>query len=191
MMNCITTKFEKDYENRSVTIHSKQMEVPIEKIIPYLNPEEFNAYCKNGCPNHATKWTCPPHCPTFENYSKDYSSISLHLFYIHTKEFEFLAPEIRAAQAYQFIKENLQEHLKIRESKNKLMIAANSCELCSQCNLVLGGKCHKPEDIRYNLTAFGFNVSGIMSDLLGHKLQWATENKIPELVSSVGAILIK
>lgn len=69
------------------------------------------------------------------------------------------------------------------------MITANSCELCKTCKVTESKTCHIPDKMRYNLVAFGFDVSAITSDLFQHNIEWAKENKIPNIVSSVGAIL--
>ncbi|PKQ67928.1 hypothetical protein BZG01_06065 [Labilibaculum manganireducens] len=189
MNNYQTGSFEKQFHNNTITIHYKQLNLKTSEILSYLNPKEFNIYCKNGCPNHSQKWTCPPNCPTFENYSKDYSVVSLYLFYTSPHQFE--NNDNKALYSYNFIKEELQTYLRKIEPANGKMIAANSCELCSTCGLALGKECHIPEKMRYNLVAFGFNVSKIMTDLFQHELQWASKDQIPDFVSSVGAILKK
>lgn len=179
----------KIFNSNTIQIKCKQVEIEIDKILPYLNPKKFNSYCKDGCPNHSQKWTCPPNCPSFENYSKEFSMISLFLFYTEPSQFPNIESEERALQAYNFIKEELQKYLREIEPTNGKMIAANSCEICKTCGIVSGNKCHIPEKMRYNLVAFGFNVGKIMSELFQHELQWAEKNQLPEFVSSVGAIL--
>jgi len=187
MKNYKTGSLEKQLNNTPITIHFKHIELKTTEIISYLNPKEFNTYCKNGCPNYAQKWTCPPNCPSFENYAKDYSKISLYLFY--TSPHQIKDGKDKALHAYNFIKEELQDFLREIEPANGKMVAANSCELCKTCGIVSGKACHIPEKIRYNLVAFGFNVSKIMTDLFQHELKWAGKDHIPEFVSSVGAIL--
>ncbi|MFA9370811.1 MAG: DUF2284 domain-containing protein [Labilibaculum antarcticum] len=184
-----TGSFTKQLNNTQITIHYKQLEINTIEILSYLNPTEFNAYCKNGCPNHSQKWTCPPNCPSFENYAKDYSKISLYLFYTSPNQLKEV--EDKALCAYNFLKEELQSYLRQIEPENGKMIAANSCELCTTCGLVLGKGCHIPDKMRYNLVAFGFNVSKIMTDLFQHELKWASKDQIPDFVSSVGAVLKK
>jgi predicted metal-binding protein len=189
MKNYETGSLEKQLNNTQITIHYKHIELKTIDILSYLNPKEFNAYCKNGCPNHSQKWTCPPNCPSFENYAKDYSKISLYLFYTSPNQLKKV--ENKALSAYNFIKEELQSYLRQIEPSDGKMIAANSCEICKTCGLVSGKECHIPEKMRYNLVAFGFNVSQIMTDLFQHELKWATKDQIPDFVSSVGAILKK
>jgi len=178
-------------QNKEIRIQLKQLNLNTNDVLAYLSPEEFNSYCKKGCPNYNQKWTCPPHCPSFINYTENYPKISLYLFYTSPKQFDFIKREDRALEAYNFIKEELQAFLHEIEPLNGKMIAANSCEICINCALIKGEKCHIPGKIRYNLVAFGFNVSKIMSDLFHHEIKWAGKNEIPEYVSSVGAILKK
>lgn len=188
-MNQEIGSFKKKLDNTIVTIHYKQIKVSKEAILAYLKPREFNAYCENACPNHAQKWTCPPNCPPFEEYAKNYASISLYLFYTSPKQLLQITEKDRALRAYDFIKEELQSFLKKQELASEKMIAANSCEICPICKLTQGKACHIPEKIRYNLVAFGFNVNAIMKDLLQHQIEWAKENKVPDTISSLGAIL--
>lgn len=179
----------RNFQNHTIEIHCKKLVIPISQILPYLDKNEFNAYCKNGCPNHKEKWTCPPNCPDFEDYAKSFSEVQLYLFHTSTHQFSFLPKENRSLEAYNFSKEELQSFLRDNEPKNGRMIAANSCEICSPCALSLGKKCYFPGKLRYNLVAFGFNVGAIMTELFQHQLQWASDGEIPEYVSSVGAIL--
>jgi len=188
-MDYKTNCFEKELNNNSLTIHSKKVVIPTHEILSYLDPLKFNAYCKNGCPNYSQKWTCPPNCPPFEVYAKDFSHISLYLFYTSPHQLKDVDEENKALHAYEFIKEELQAFLRKIEPADGKMVAANSCELCKTCGIVLGKDCYIPERIRYNLVAFGFNVSKIMTDLFQHELKWAGKNHVPEFVSSIGAIL--
>lgn len=189
MKNCNTGSFEKIHNNTPVIVHFKHIELKTTEILSYLNPTKFNSYCKSGCPNYSQKWTCPPNCPSFTTYAQEYPIISLYLFY--TSPHQIKDKKDKAMQAYNFIKEELQSYLRETEPTNGKMIAANSCEMCKTCKLVSGEKCHIPEKIRYNLVAFGFNVSQIITDLFQHKLEWATKDQIPKFVSSLGAILKK
>ncbi|MBN2596978.1 DUF2284 domain-containing protein [Labilibaculum sp.] len=189
MKNFKTDSLEKQFRNSPITIHVKHLKLKTNEILSYLNPEKFNTYCQNGCPNHSQKWTCPPNCPPFTIYAQDYPNISLYLFF--TSPHQIKDGEDKALHAYNFIKEELQTYLREIELTEGKMIAANSCELCSTCGLVLGKECCIPDKMRYNLVAFGFNVSKIMTDLFQHELQWASKDQIPDFVSSVGAILKK
>lgn len=181
----------KHFKNQKIEITRKALEIRKSEILPFLNKEEFNSHCRNACPNHNLKWTCPPNCPNFEDYSKSFSKIQLFLFVTSTKQFNFLSQEDHSLQAYNFTKEELQNYLRINEPIDGKIIAANSCEICTLCAICNGKSCYFPEKMRYNLVAFGFNVGKILTDLFQHELKWSTENIIPEYVSSVGAILKK
>ncbi|PKQ63136.1 hypothetical protein BZG02_10260 [Labilibaculum filiforme] len=190
MINYQTGSLLKKYHNIPITIHFKQVKLKIKELKPYLNPKKFNTYCE-ACPNHSQKWTCPPNCPPFDDYAKDYSHITLYLFYTSPNQFEKAKNKDKALDAYNFIKEELQNYLREVEPSTGKMIAANSCELCKTCGLVDEKECYMPNKMRYNLVAFGFNVNQLMTDLFQHELQWATKNQTPNFVSSVGAILKK
>lgn len=191
-MQAIATPLIKtQFQEKEIQIESKEIELPIEAILPYLNPEEFNAYCQTGCENYANKWTCPPHCPPFMEYAADYTHIKLILYKTDCDQFAFIESEKRALTAYNFAKDLLQNKLRKREAEQERFIGPNSCEICTVCKAVQADTCHLPHLIRYNLVAFGFNVTKLMENLFQHKLEWAKAGQVPNHVSSVGAILFK
>ncbi|RXQ93938.1 hypothetical protein EO244_10195 [Ancylomarina salipaludis] len=179
------------YQDKSIQIQTKEIELPIEAILPYLNPEEFNAYCQTGCENFSKKWTCPPHCPSFTAYAADHTHIKLILYKTNCDQFSFIDSEERVLTAYNFAKDLLQQNLRKAEAETERFIGPNSCEICTICKAASADACHLPHLIRYNLVAFGFNVSKIMEDLFQHQLEWAKAGQVPKHVSSVGAILLK
>jgi len=107
------------------------------------------------------------------------------------EQFAFIEAEDRALTAYNFSKDELQRSLRDRETEEDKFIGPNSCEMCTVCKAASADACHLRHLIRYNLVAFGFNVSKIMEEIFEHKLQWAKAGEVPEHVSSVGALLIK
>lgn len=179
------------FHDKEILINMKEIELPIEAILPYWNPKEFNSYCQTGCDNFAKKWTCPPHCPPFKEYAAEYTHIKLILYKTDCDQFSFIESEERALTAYNFAKDLLQDNLRKRETEAERFIGPNSCEICTICRAAQANACHLPHLIRYNLVAFGFNVTMIMEDLFQHKLEWAKAGKVPNHVSSVGAILLK
>lgn len=191
MIEVKTDTIVKHFKNRKIEMERNVLEIPKSEIFLFLNKEEFNSHCRNACPNHNRKWTCPPNCPNFEDYSESYSKIQLFLFVTSTKQFDFLPQEECSLEAYNFTKEELQNYLRINEPIDGKMIAANSCEVCATCSIINGKPCYFPEKMRYNLVAFGFNVEIILAELFQHELKWSAENIIPKYVSSVGAILKK
>ena len=179
------------FQDKEIQIESKEIELPIAAILPYLNPEEFNAYCQTGCENFSKKWTCPPHCPPFKEYAAEHTHIKLILYKTDCDQFSFIESEDRALRAYNFAKDLLQENLRKSESESQRFIGPNSCEICPICKAAQADACHLPHLIRYNLVAFGFNVTKIMEELFQHQLEWAKAGEVPNQVSSVGAVLLK
>lgn len=179
------------FQNEDIRIDIKEIELPISAILPYLKPEEFNAYCQTGCENYSNKWTCPPHCPPFMEYAADHTHIKLILYKTDCHQFSFIDSEDRALTAYNFVKDLLQNNLRKIEAEQERFIGPNSCEICTVCKAAQANACHLPHLIRYNLVAFGFNVTNIMEDLFQHQLEWAKAGQVPNHVSSVGAILLR
>ena len=177
------------FQDKDIQIQTKEIELPLEAILPYWNPKEFNAYCQTGCENFSKKWTCPPHCPPFMEYAANHTHIKLILYLTHCDQFTFIESEERALTAYNFAKDLLQKNLRNAEAER--FIGPNSCEICTICKATLADACHLPHLIRYNLVAFGFNVTKIMKDLFQHELEWTKAGQVPNHVSSVGAILFK
>jgi len=182
---------ETQFQNNNIQIQTREIDLPLSEILPYLDPKEFNSYCQTGCNNYSQKWTCPPHCPSFLDYAADYSHIRLVLYHTVCEQFAFIQAEDRALTAYNFSKDELQRSLRDRETEEDKFIGPNSCEMCTVCKAASADACHLPHLIRYNLVAFGFNVTKIMEEIFEHKLQWAKAGEVPEHVSSIGALLIK
>ncbi len=191
MQTLVSPLIRTQFQDKEIQIENKEIELPIKAILPYLKPEEFNAYCQTGCENFSKKWTCPPHCPPFMDYAGDHTHIKLILYKSDCNQFNFIAEEERALTAYNFAKDLLQENLRNAEAATERFIGPNSCEICTVCKAASANACHLPHLIRYNLVAFGFNVTKIMEDLFKHKLEWAKAGQVPNHVSSVGAILFK
>lgn len=191
MQALITNFIKTEFQEKEVQIESKELKLPIAKILPFLNPKEFNAYCKKGCENYSTKWTCPPHCPPFIDYAANYTHIKLILYKTNCNQFDNIKEEERATITYNFTKDLLQNNLRNSETNQECFIGPNSCEICSICKASQAEACHLPHMIRYNLVAFGFNVSKIMKELFKHELEWSKEGHLPNYVSSVAAILLK
>ncbi|MFA8433136.1 MAG: DUF2284 domain-containing protein [Marinifilaceae bacterium] len=184
------TLIQKQYKSGEIEIQVKIQQLPTSDLYPFLDPQRFNSYCREGCPNHSKKWTCPPYCPPFEEYSQYNPFTCLILFCCKVNQFPQAEGKDRSLEVYNFTKETLQAWLREQETKTGgKMIAANSCEICKTCSVEHNNPCHFPDQHRYNLVAFGFNVNSILETYFDHKIQWSEANKEPEYVTSVGALL--
>lgn len=179
-----------NYKTLPITISVKSQKFRTEDILTYLEPDRFNKYCKEGCPNYEKRWSCPPYCPDFITYAKNFSHIELYLFYTETKQYQ-IENNTSPLSAYNFVGEKLQEWLNEKENHlGGVMITSNSCEICNICALTNQNRCHNPRQMRYNLTAFGFNIDRITKEVFSHTLQWSNNKQRAKHASSVGAILL-
>ena len=64
---------------------------------------------------------------------------------------------------------------------------AGSCPYCGEipCARIDGEPCRHPDKVRPSLEAFGFDMSKTASELLGLKIKWSHDGRIPEYLTLV------
>ncbi|MDO5116267.1 MAG: DUF2284 domain-containing protein [Synergistaceae bacterium] len=162
----------------------------------YVDVPRFLECCK-ACPNYGGKWSCPPYDFEPLDLWRGFSSIRLFGTKIildgSMKGADYNAAEvggfIRGALAKE--KHKLME-LVLRleaEEKGSLGLAAGSCELCGICSRREGGRCRRPELMRYSIEALGGNVSAVAEELLGTEIKWIKNGGVPEYFVLVCGLL--
>lgn len=157
----------------------------------YVNVAEFEEYCKE-CPNYGTVWSCPPYSFDAETYWKDYSELL-----VVARKINFQG-EVSQEESYQIMKEvkaDMAKELYELEAKTpgSISLSAGSCDLCSEegCTRKEGLPCRFPEKMRYSIESIGGNVGLTVSKLLGIRLEWIEEGKVPSYFVLVGGLLTK
>lgn len=155
----------------------------------YVNVEEFLECCK-ACENYDRKWCCPSFdFDPVEDYWKKYGSLLVVGKKMCLSEEEKQGWQTLMKQ----VKAELTEDLFAEEEKHpgSVSLSAGSCSICGEdnCTKKDGMPCRSPEKMRYSIEALGGNVGLTASKLLGIRLQWIEEGRVPDYFVLVGGLL--
>ncbi|MBR5316066.1 MAG: DUF2284 domain-containing protein [Firmicutes bacterium] len=155
----------------------------------YVCVEEFLEMCK-ACRNWQRKWSCPSYdFDPVEDYWKKYEQ-----FHVVGKKMILEEEEKENWQELMaVVKEELTTELFEREAEHEgsQSLSAGSCQVCGEdnCTRKIGEPCRFPDKMRYSIESLGGNVGLTCSKLLGIRLQWIEEGKIPDYFVLVGGLL--
>ncbi len=156
------------------------------------NYQKCALLCHIGCKNFNLKYSCPPHSPSFDKYSRNKSFIVVNAVKINTWEQKRIYNAIRMAnvisksiqkKAFDFIHSKFQAELSLSILEN------GSCRLCKKCKLQDNLPCKHPEKMHPSLEATGIDVNDLVKKAFGFELQWYKKGSFPEYQCVVGGIL--
>ena len=176
----------------------------------FYNPIAINKLCFE-CNKYNKVWSCPPLPFKDIKYLEKYKYCYLisGKVYINKISQETLAKIIEETlNKYSNISTNQDEfsdifnalYYKFREFNdlkilslenifpNTLSLSSGRCLLCETCTRAFNKPCIKPKKLRYSLESLGFDVSGIIENILRDKIQWSNDTK-PEYITCVSALL--
>lgn len=169
----------------------------LDEIKAYYKPKVFIEYCK-ACQYYNKIWTCPPYnfdiTKMLEIYQ--YAYIIGSKVYIKDlgEDFKYLLDKddlgYVANEIYKFTREVIDEKIidiGLRK-KHICVLLAGRCLVCDTCTREKQLSCIYPDKMQLSLESIGFDVSSICEDILGYKMQWATES-LPEYFVLVSTIL--
>jgi len=179
---------EKQFRTRKGRVYNlKTREVAVAELLPFLKKETVFNLCRQ-CPNFDQLWSCPPIVPDFEKFSAGYEKAGMFLFWAATGQ--FAEEENPAIACYEFLKKkNRRYMLKLEKEKTGQAVFSFSCDLCSKCGKKEGKACKKPEKIRFNLTAFGFNIDDLSKVLMNHPISWSTDKNEAQYITQLSILL--
>lgn len=184
--------------------------VSLEDITKFYNPLVINKFCSE-CTKHNKVWSCPP--LPFKDI--DYISKYKYCYIIHSKVYIKAIPsnilsemvshalkkytdisngkddftDIFNGLYYSFREFNDSKILQLEESfTNSIALVSGRCLICSICTRETNTPCRCPEKLRYSLESLGFDVAGIVENIVGEKIQWSSSIR-PEYVTCVSALL--
>lgn len=128
----------------------------------YIDAPRFDQACR-ACENYAQRWCCPPLAFDFASYSAPYTYIRLIGAKIPEPNGDALLIQPRRAFA---------DYLIAQENESTRAFIAGSCTLCRRCARADGAPCVHPEQLRYSLEAFGFDLGRTAAELLGCPLSF-------------------
>ena len=164
----------------------------------YVDVDTFLKACK-ACPNFDQTWACPPYTFDVIHYWKQYESLQL-LAVKMTFSDDMLNRTYTQKEIDQILEEViwkekglLSRELMELEKKypGSVSLSAGSCQLCKNgCTKPQGQPCRFPEQMRYSIESLGGNVGLTIEKLMGLKLEWIQEGKLPHHFVLVCGLLI-
>ena len=155
----------------------------------YVSVEEFLECCR-AWEHYDQKWSCPSYdFDPVEDYWKKYENLrvigkKMILEEDDKENWETLIKQVKA---------QLTEELYAEEEKRpgSVSLSAGSCGICGEgnCSKKTGDPCRFPEKMRYSIESLGGNVGLTASRLLGIRLKWIEEGRVPDYFVLVGGLL--
>lgn len=175
-----------------------QATIPVSDYLrEYVDIPTFLECCKK-CHNYETKWSCPSYDFDVLEYWQKYRVFDLTAIkIIFDKDYagktfpEEELQRIMEASVHR-IKQELSDELleKEKEYKGSISLSAGSCIRCGgNCTRKEKKPCRFPEKLRYSIESLGGNVGLIISRLMGIKLEWIEEGKLPSYFVLVCGLL--
>ncbi len=159
----------------------------------YHDLEQIEGYCK-VCPKYKKCWTCPPFDFCINDLMSKYKYIEIFAFkaiintdlqYSKSEKSELLTSIFKQARIISD-EEVIDAEQKTSDS---LAFYAGSCIICPSCLKNIGEPCAYPNKSRLSLESIGFDVSLITSKLFDTELKWGNDEKLPEYLVLISAIM--
>lgn len=182
----------------------------VDELKAFYNPKVINKFCSE-CNKFHKVWSCPPLPFKDIDYISKYKYCYIISGKIHINKIpKNILSEIvtHALNKYSDISNGKDDFSNIfnglyysfrefNDSRILLLekvfnesvtLASGRCLLCDICTRSNGMPCINPENLRYSLEGLGFDVSGIIENIVGEKIQWSSDTR-PEYVTCVSALL--
>jgi len=162
----------------------------------YVDVERFLKSCSE-CRGYGMTWACPPYDFDPNDIWRRFRSILIYgrkvVFSPEEREKTYDKHELTLSynSILKPVKQGLMEELYALEAANEgsLALSAGGCDLCAECTRPKGGPCRFPDRMRYSVESIGGDVLGVMSEVLGEKVLWAEDGRLPEHFLIVGGLL--
>lgn len=181
----------------TISRHSAEISVP-EFIEKFVDVDTFLEACK-ACANYGKVWSCPPYDFDVIEYWNRYKTFrvvaSKIAFDEETTSKTYTQSEIETILTDVLFseKERLSDELYALEKEfpGSISLSAGCCQRCKNgCQKALGHPCIAPEKLRYSIESLGGNVGLTIEKLIGIKLEWIEEGRLPNHFVLVSGLLI-
>ncbi|MEG2657678.1 MAG: DUF2284 domain-containing protein [Clostridium sp.] len=185
-------------------------ETTLDELLVYYTPKVVNKYCES-CNKFNKVWSCPPLPFKDLDYVSKYKycyiiSGKIHIDKVPKMELEEIVKH--SLSKYSDISKEKDDfsntfnglYYSFREFNDKkvsslehyfdetISLFSGRCLICNTCTRSIGKPCISEEKLRYSLEGLGFDVTGIIENIVGEKIQWSSDSK-PEYVTCVSGLL--
>lgn len=160
----------------------------------YVDFEKISKMCIEEQEMLGYNWNYPPFDFDADEIWNSYNKLKIIAFKIdfsaeeleHTfsdKELEFVL------KRFERLKVKLMNDIYAQESEDALGLYLGKCNLCMRCTREFGAPCKMPFKMRYSIESLGGEVDRAIEELLGYKILYAHDGKLPEYLIFVGGLL--
>ena len=182
----------------TLTCYSSEISVD-EYLENYVDIPTFAKACQ-ACPNYNHSWSCPPYDFDVTAYWKRFKTLKLFAHKL-TMDPAYLERSYTQEELKELInrifsegRDNLSAKVFATEKDypgSVSLAAGGSCPKCQgHCSRLDGKPCRFPETLRHSIEALGGNVGLIIEKLMGLKLEWIEEGRLPSHFVLVNGLLI-
>lgn len=151
----------------------------------YVDVDYFLNLCRE-CPSYGRVWSCPPYDFNPVSLLKSYDMFHIQGYVI---KYSGERTEKEMIEVLREVKQKLSKELRLQEDDSSMALEAGSCNECERCSRSDGKKCIHPEKMRYSVESLGGNVTKILEELCGKRIQWIDGNSLPNHFILIGGIL--
>lgn len=180
----------------------------------YVAVEEFLEYCK-ACPNYGRIWSCPPYDFDVMAYWQKFSRLRV---FARKISLSGITEQSEASALLESVKADMRRQLYELEAQipGAVSLSAGSCSLCRSagggddagdvaetgggdnvtckntggCARTSGQSCRYSDRMRYSIESLGGNVGLTCRKLLGIRLEWMEEGKLPSYFVLAAGLLL-
>lgn len=155
-----------------------------------VDKNRFDKMCEKGCSNYRKKWSCPPHAPSYQEFSHDWKYIYIVFAQIELHQFAYIKNDyLKIKAANNILKSRIDKYLLYMAEEGGKYISTGSCRLCKPCKCKLNLPCAKPNKMTYSFEAMGMDVNTLIRKCFNSCLLWYRKNSLPEYTSVVCGLL--
>lgn len=186
---------EKLYLTAKTNTTSVEYEVYFSALSPdicygFEDKKKFSMLCANGCCNFDKKWSCPPHSPSFRDYTRGWDNLVVLYFRIDLNQLGYIKNDyLKIKAANSILKSRSDRFLREASLGGKRFISSGSCRLCHPCKCKAGEKCTYPNKMAYSFEALGIDVTGLVERCFSTTLSWYRSRKLPQYTAVVCGLL--
>ena len=159
-------------------------------IINLSKCDYFQALCKNGCPNYAQKWSCPPFAPSYEKYIAGWNYLAAFFFQADMSQFSYIKNNyLKIKAANSILKSRADRYLRHMAAQYGTYISTGSCRLCKPCKCKLQLPCAHPQKMSFSFEALGIDVGTFVESYFNSELLWYKHGHLPKYTSVVCGLL--
>lgn len=164
----------------------------------FVDIPTFHEACRT-CSNYNHIWSCPPYDFDVLEYWNRFRTLRLLAekitFSPELTSRSYTSEELQTllAQVLPVEKQHLSDLMMAEEKKisGSISLSAGNCTVCQgNCTRSQGKPCRFPDQMRYSIESLGGNVGLTISKLMGIRLLWMEEGRLPDYFVLVSGLLI-